>query len=622
MADPATYDEAIVETLRRRAVQSAILIDDRFPTFSDLLDADGREEVRAKYRDVDDARRLYRLMHRNQIVCDVENSVGEVDDQFLEKIRKSDLVVLDWNLNPSDDRDSEAAVRVLCGLSRSPHFNLVAIYTRDSLDDVWTRSAVRLRGGWMEKEELAEGSDLAGADLDEIVGELDHDGSVELVTDEMVREYVLGGITAVSNREALRRDFAARFGVSRPVGEKLLEILVHRAALKRHGATADGKPARAIEGAFAADPPFLNAGSVFVCLVSKTAEAGAEESGIFERLDQALIAWKPSVLQLLVSELQNDLDHHSYAFDHSRMPSGHLKAGWMFHMLREHGEGGDADGLVNAINLRLTEAIEESVRTRMSDPESNLSRFGRLTTNYAMKALGDVTGKSELELVEVASAAVGLTFSRGAGVEHKVLHALNEYLSADPFRGGHVTVGTVLCSADRTRWWMCVSPACDMVPRKPRDEFSWQSDVHPFTPMYLLKLQPGSKNALAEAEQGTSVFVGLDGETYYLRATDQLTRQPRPVTCMLEATRFSGEEPWQKHGFVVHEMGLDGEGTRIEQTRVFAVSQLRPQYAARFQSLSGGHQSRIGVDYVTFGAKTPTGRKEGKDGGDSGGATA
>ncbi len=58
----------------------------------------------------------------------------------------------------------------------------------------------------------------------------------------------------------------------------------------------------------------LVCGSVFIAFMSKAIDGKeGEEPSIFECLDRALVAWKPNLLQLLVSELQNELEQNSYA---------------------------------------------------------------------------------------------------------------------------------------------------------------------------------------------------------------------------------------------------------------------------------------------------------------------
>ncbi|RZF63250.1 hypothetical protein EWE75_17030 [Sphingomonas populi] len=618
MADPTTYDEAVVETLRKRAVQSAILIDDSFPSYNDLLVANDPAAVRADFPDVDEARRLYALMHKNRIVCDIENSVDSVDTDFIDKIRKSDLVVLDWNLKRADPNDSEDAVRLLHGLSTSPHFNLVIIYTRDDLMEVWTRAAVRLRSGWREKEAWLDGVDLGSdRDPDELIGKLDPDGRVELITDEMLRQYVLGGIKGVSGEQKLQLGLFNDHGVPRASTQRVLEAMIHRRALRAHGAPEDAGEPRAIEGEAEGSPPYLNAGSVFVCMMKKAQEPMADEAGILECLDKALVAWKPSVLQLLVSELQNELEHRSYAFDSTLMPSNLLKAGWMFHMLREYGNGEKVavDSLVASLNARLAESIEGSIQLQLEDPNSRIMKFGRVAARLSVEAMGDISNGTEIEVVEAAAREAGLKFNDKHDIGSEVLHALNEYLSSDVFRGGHMTTGTVLCSEDGKEWWMCVTPACDMVPRMSSDGFSWHAALHPFQPVTLLKLEPSTaKQSLPEAERGTQVFASTAGKQHFLRATHAKMRQPRPITWMLEPQRIEGGKPWQRHGFVFKEMGKAAGVLAIEERKVFAVSQLRPQYAARFLHLLSSHQSRIGVDYARFGKPADEGTEDGAKG--------
>lgn len=601
MVELASYDDAIVHTLRKRAVQSAILIDDSFPTYRDLLDAEDAGAVQRDWPDASSAKQLYDFLHGQRIVCDVENRIDQIDGEFLEKVRKSDLVVLDWNLRRGDETDSDDAVKVLDGLSRTPHFNLVVIYTRvPDLVSVWTRAAIRLHGGWRSKEQFADGLDLSGFDLDELFEELDPDGSVLAVSDEMLRGYVLKGMQGVDGWKQIKHGLVQK-GLDKDVAAALVEALVHRAAINRHFAATDDSAPRRIDGRHADAPFFLTVGSVFVCLMHKSIGDEAAPS-IFEWLDKALVAWRPNLLQLLVSEMQNELEQNSYAFDDALVPSGRLKAGWIYHTLREYGRGGDGAlrGMAAGLNVRLAEALERMIEAELADDGSTLMRFSQEAAKLSIQNLDAFKGAQELDVAKAAAEQAGLPFH--VGTDNEIVHALNEYLSSDRFRGGHVTTGTVLCSADQKDWWLCVTPSCDMVPRKSKDVLSWQAGMHPMRPVNLLRLQDvKAKKSLAEAEKGVEVYLTVAGKPLYLRAVDTATRMPRPVTCLLEDSVLPGGQDWQRHGFVVHEPATGDDGPVLRRREVYAMAQLRPAYAARFMHLAGSHQSRIGVDYVPYG---------------------
>lgn len=79
------------------------------------------------------------------MICDVEN---DVDTVGVERLRKSDLVVLDYNLGP-DTGDHSKAIAVIRNLAASKHFNTIVVYTAaDDLDKVWLEIAASVAGGW------------------------------------------------------------------------------------------------------------------------------------------------------------------------------------------------------------------------------------------------------------------------------------------------------------------------------------------------------------------------------------------------------------------------------------------------------------------------------------------
>ena len=110
--------------------------------------------------------------------------------------------------------------------------------------------------------------------------------------------------------------------------------------------------------------------------------------------------------------------------------------------------------------------------------------------------------------------------------------------------------------------------------------------------------------ALAEAERGVQIFATVDGKAKYLRAVHAKTRLPRPATFFLDDSAPSkGSLNWQSHGFALRH--VKPKRKTLAETTLYAVSQLRPGYSARFLNLLGTHQSRVGVDYVNFGAIDP-----------------
>src|SRR5680860_1665307 len=128
------YGDVVVKTFLTDAVRTAILIDDKFPRFDQLCDIANYQELIKQYNEYDRAQTLYKMFYCRDIVCDIENAPN-VDD--VERLRKSDLIILDYHLTPGDPQDSSKSLAILKKLSNSPHFNVVTVYTRADLDETW-----------------------------------------------------------------------------------------------------------------------------------------------------------------------------------------------------------------------------------------------------------------------------------------------------------------------------------------------------------------------------------------------------------------------------------------------------------------------------------------------------
>ena len=93
----AAYNKAIVDTFRVNALRTAHIIDDSFPTYEELAANDDAKKERGEWKL---AAELYAHFRANHIPCDVANTIDSLEDD-VNRIRKSDLIVLDYNLTPA-----------------------------------------------------------------------------------------------------------------------------------------------------------------------------------------------------------------------------------------------------------------------------------------------------------------------------------------------------------------------------------------------------------------------------------------------------------------------------------------------------------------------------------------
>ena len=134
------YEAAVRQTFMD-SLKSVFLVDDAFPTYSDMF---GASEALEKFDESDRARKLYTSFRDRHLPCDIENTFTPGDLQMVERMRKCDLVVLDFHLDGEGGGNSKA-LEILRKLADSSHFNTVVVYTNASIEDTWLDIAANLR---------------------------------------------------------------------------------------------------------------------------------------------------------------------------------------------------------------------------------------------------------------------------------------------------------------------------------------------------------------------------------------------------------------------------------------------------------------------------------------------
>lgn len=151
----ADFADAVVRSLRDDAIRTAVLIDDQFPTYLQMRGP----ALEDKFKEVGRAVNLYGFFHQRGLICDIENwrNPGEADLELIDKVRKSDLVVLDYQLGNGGPR---VALEILRHLAVSVHFNLVVLYTNDPLSKVALSAAAAMRGVAPPDQKSREGTSV------------------------------------------------------------------------------------------------------------------------------------------------------------------------------------------------------------------------------------------------------------------------------------------------------------------------------------------------------------------------------------------------------------------------------------------------------------------------------
>jgi hypothetical protein len=310
-----------------------------------------------------------------------------------------------------------------------------------------------------------------------------------------------------------------------------------------------------------------------------------DEGGfVWSRLGLALRAWRPNIYRLILSEIQNALELEAIV-DHEAWLDDKLCLGLGLYLLESEelarGEGGafEAEGAAHALIDRFVDLIRRRLATRAEIT----ARAAELLTDKLSLPLSE---SPEGENARHARARELAHVPSEGAVDWRraILPTVNAFMISDAFRGSHLTTGAVLRDPDE-RYWLCTSPACDLVPRR-----------QGYVGIQVIELS--RENAADNYTHGDKIVVVVEGEPIILRALHHKTRLPQleilllPTGTNVEA--LDGCLPRVRAWLASQFVGAPG----VAPTEYSVISQLRNSFATRFLMVAGQHLSRIGVDFI------------------------
>jgi hypothetical protein len=604
MAD-AAYEAVVKETFETKPLRTVLMIDDEFPTFSDL--ARGQtEETKKRFAQKDRAVALYDAFQRQHMICDVENVASDVRP---DRLRKSDLVILDYHLGPGHN-EADRAIEILRELSATKHFNTVVVYTAEpDLDNVWLDIIASLSGGWTTLP-----ASLTGEAQQHWERLSDEDRLPDAPLEAMMAYSKRRNIRSLSPgvRQAAQNELVA-LGVPPNQCGAIIEALIHQAMARRSGRYA-AEPHRPAVGNYEDTKRWLQSGSVFVAILKKNDLNGDESdpAGIMGGLNNALLAWQPNLVQILISEIQNILELEALATedDHLKDPVTHT-ALW-YYLLDALGPLDlAANPDVKVPVMALVDKIVDGVRRRLSSDPGLLDLASRALmgelrdTGWTRDTWPKPGTKAALE------SSIQVARTKDLTTHSKTMFRLNAFLSTEPFRRAHLTTGTIFRHAASDQYFVAASPACDLVSRRPSADQWWAHTIFPFTPLVAIMLAPsGIDPALNDASHGVHVFFehGSDSKAFKLVAgpghqppyeffivkNEGLVRDSGGKT-IFDAARLVPKKV--ERGGSVESSPTEREWADAEFE---IVAQLRGLNATHILQMAGQHLSRIGLDFINM----------------------
>ncbi len=618
MLEALSYEDKVVHTFRKTALRTVLMIDDQFPTFSNLAGAGDLAAVREKFKEQPRALRLYDMFRQHDMPCDIENEITDIETiNGVERIRKSDLVILDYNLDGSFD-DNRKSVGLILRLAETSHFNTVVLYTNDPrLDQVWLDVAFSLKGGWKSPDKL-----LSGDPQNTWERLADNGITLPEISTELVKRYLVDGLKGLGEEQAVIAAELTSLNIDTSEHTALIEALIHLAVRERLAdkTSTCGTTPRTLNGRCEADKPkWLQAGNCFIAIMGKT-KLGTDgkpvdNDDIIGYLDSALKDWRPNLLQIVISEIQNILELEPLATDEMHLLNPEIQVGLFYYLLQRIGGVPPTDD-----GALFIPGIESIVDKLIENIRRKISANGMISSDAARLL------RQELQGEDWPRAAVDdrTTFdlaSRIAGVgvipePIDTIFKLNCFLNTEKFKRGHITTGSIVRTLGGEDYWICLSPACDMEDREPSNNQIWAKELFPVRAFVIVRLEridgevkehkKAHKRAFEKATDGYTAFVeNADGRHVFSLFRGGAAQPSYEFLFPANAGKVDLDHALTYPRFKAFRLGRPVSTEPVEHRTMMEVDfevigQMREQYASRFLQVIGQHLSRIGVDYVNL----------------------
>ena len=553
--DPVLLREAFIDPIR-----SALLVDDEFPPYRALAQGAKDALERAAGSEV---LGLLDLCRGKGWLCDIESDLDVIRNAG-SHLSQSDLAIVDFHLDGAKDEDSTAAIRLLQTLAATPHFNLAVVYTRTPLSAAALDVAFALGVGRVPTGDLL------------IRGETQLEQLAEEKQDVAPDLKVMAAVAAERWNDASIAKVKARWRVALNT-EPTPALKAQFARYVRVRLSEEVREARTPNDSVTFDHnsavPWVSADNLFVAFVAK--EGGADV--LVERLCQAIEAWNPPALKVLLVQARAALEKAGSKHDLGVLRSELRQAGWLYNVLtaapQERGKrigelyGHLFDGLAAGLQATVGEFGDRLLKPHDQEPPMAAARrWARLEEQAP---------------------------------EGYIVHAANEFLSStDCDAEGRLTTGLIFgvkSGAGSRQLWVCVTPSCDLVPGQ--NELGWDADMAPFKAVYAARLSAAPAEEfdtrLREASRGRHLFLTYKGVPMALEVAAEKTRQARlEVLFVANDGRIVGGE------FEGYALTAKGGAPKLEPKTFKAVTQLRPGYANKFLMDAGMQKARIGLSWA------------------------
>lgn len=616
------YKQKIVQTFRDKAIRSVLLIDDDYYPYEKLVrshlslsekidqlksiqeyESEACKEtmqelfcLNSDLKRSQIAKDFVDFFHESKRICDVESDTDNLDE---ERIRKSDLIILDYYLKETGrENRAESSLNLIYELSNNKHMNIVVVYTGEDLSQVWLEIAATLRGSKdMSKIHIDDSRSMDKWDenKEDWLEAWDSFVTEDMKSNFLLDSYKIGEITSSFRNFCLKSDIEPVFKHHvPPLLESSINVLNHN-----HKGFKDIH----IHGERAV---WLQAGNVFIALCSKREKETPGE--VWNCVENALCSWYPSFYRVVTSELQNQIEDANLSMEKSISYSEKDQMAFLWGILQSEDRNKERvtrELLGNIVNEALEGILYNSsfaadvveIAQAISDP----------VIQYVERN-DDIPDPHKVFQKEILNASARNVNNATLEPEdlYLIAHAYNEKLSTTKHFHKYVTTGSILKDS-ANNWYVCVTPSCNTIPNQDTDPGI--SALRPHRALTLVRLIRVSdiKVALHNAHHSSYIYItSSDDKKLAFSVLNLETKLPELVKVVIknhDNESWCNDDGSNYKEMITFRTDIDDAGSlEVNQhnEKIYPIALLKPAYAARYQSIQSHYEGRIGVDFITL----------------------
>jgi len=595
LTEPA-YKKIIRETYIK-PIRSVIAVDDEYPTLDAMLPDikwDGESKNAARLKGILVACRERQWLFDVHDGSDLDSGVGDVD---LKHLHQTDLLILDYQLRDNGER----ARAILKKLAANDHFNVVVIYTNEDPLETFNDVLFSLMPPASALESKFD--EPIGAFFDDLSDGSDEEQNQAALLMNLMDEALYIKIRWLMMRgggqfpwkalieNSLIKDHATFIGTHlRGKVFKTKDVFCYlfnryQKTLLRDGkvSPSDNEEIRWVEKA-TNEENWLRTDRLFVTVIPKS--IGPEN--LIDALENALCAWCPTPIRLLISQLRTELEETGGAIEDRVLKNHLVQAGWLTELLR-------------AENSEQQRVIISEIASRQWD--SVLADMVDGVSERFNKVVDYERGKDGAPAANVKYHFDGLDTTVEA-TRNEITAHLNSYVSTKPVQGVHLMTGHVIevlpfegSEETDPAYFICLTPACDLVPKTRGGRYEKLIPAMPFKAVKINKFD--NVEALTRASESLSIFLPIDNQIFYghFLKGGALKASPEWEEMFAPDQGHVGDEYTFE---VIRSKWCDEKKCVVTESNCAKiVAQLHYEYALNLLHRLGSSMSRVGLDFRT-----------------------